>query len=93
VNWIVTALTIILILFGLYEIAHGYRQSRRHNLRFLLIGGLLTGLPFLAAGTILLFSLDRPVGNWKYLVFAAWVFGMLWETWQRRKYYRSNPRE
>ena len=92
-TWSAIALTAFLLLFGLYEIAHGYRQSRRYNLRFLLTGGILTGLPFLAAGIILLFNPCCPVGNWKYLVFAAWVFGMLWETWQRRKHYRLNPRE
>jgi hypothetical protein len=87
----IVALTVVVIAFGLYEIAHGYHQSRRYSLRFLLVGGLLTGIPFLAAGIILVFSQGEPVGNWKYLVLAAWAFGVLWETWQRRKYYRANP--
>ena len=87
----VIATSIIVGLFGLYEIVHGYHQSRRYNLRFLLIGGLLTGLPFLAAVVILLINQDHPVGGWKYLVLVSWIFGVIWETWQRRKYYRTNP--
>jgi hypothetical protein len=86
----IIALTVVVTAFGLYEIVHGYHQSRRYNLRFLLVGGLLTGVPFLAAGAILVFSQGGSVGSWKYLVLAAWACGALWETWQRRKYYRAN---
>ena len=92
-NWTTIALTIILLLFGAYEIGHGYRQSRRYKLRFLLLGGLLTGWPFLAAGIILLLGLESELGSWKYLLLAGWALGALWETWQRRKYYRENPGE
>ena len=89
--WTTIGLTVMVSLFGLYEITHGYRQCRRYKLRFLLIGGILTGLPFLAAGAILLLNQGRPIGGWKYLVLASWVFGVVWETWQRRKYYQANP--
>jgi len=92
-NWITILLAIILFLFGVYEMAHGYRQSRRYNLRFLLIGGFLTGWPFLAAGIVLLLGLEYNLGRLKYLLLAGWAFGMLWETWQRKKYYRANPGE
>ena len=48
-SWATISLIVMVSLFSLYEIAHGYRQSRRYNLRFILIFGILTGLPFLAA--------------------------------------------
>jgi len=90
-NWTTIALTAILLLFGTYEISHGYRQSRRYNLHFLLIGGLLTGWPFLAAGVILLLGNVKTAGSWKYLLLVGWALGVLWETRQRRKCYRENP--
>jgi len=92
-NWSTIALTIILLLFGIYEIGHGYRQSRRYKLRFLLIGGILTGWPFLVAGIILLLGMGTTLGSWKYLLLAGWVLGVIWESWQRRKYYQENPEE
>ncbi len=85
-----TVITILFVLFGLYEIAHGYRQSKLYNLRFLFIGGILTGLPFIAAGFIFILGKVQSLGNWLYFIGASWLFGMLWETWQRRKYYREN---
>ena len=91
--WGSTVMSIILFLFGVYEIGHGYRQSQRYNLRFLLTGGLLTGWPFLAAGVIILLGIGSALGSWKYLLLAGWACGALWETWQRRKYYRANPDE
>jgi hypothetical protein len=92
-TWSSIVTTIILVLFGAYEIGHGYRQSRRYNLHFLLIGGLLTGWPFLTAGVILLLGLGSTLGSLKYLLLAGWACGALWETWQRRKYYQANPDE
>lgn len=89
-TWSSIFIASVLILFGIYEITHGYVQGQRYNLRFLLTGGILTGIPFIVAGVILILDNSSSLGNWSYLVFAGWIFGMLWETWQRRKYYQAN---
>ena len=83
------AIATIFLLFGVYEIAHGYHQKKRYNLQFLFIGGILTGIPFIVASVIILIGDIEIIGNWILLIGGVWIFGMLWETWQRRKFYRE----
>ena len=86
-------IALVATMYGLYEIVHGVVTSRRYGLRFLLVGGLLTGLPMLMVTPILLFGGGRSIWGWEYLVLVVWVLGVAWETWHKRKLFRRQRDE
>ena len=73
------------ILFGLYQIWVGFRAHGASGHKFHIIGGFLTGVPFLAIGAILLYGQGRALGGWEILLLFVWLGGIVWRGWQAQQ--------
>ena len=83
----------LLIVFGCYEVWHGFFNSRINRLRFLIVGGFLTGVPFLLGGTFLVFARGTRFERWTWAIFVLWAFGVVWETRMRWKVRRRESED
>jgi hypothetical protein len=72
----------VAILFGVYQIWVGFRGHRSSGFIFHILGGFLTGLPFLAIGVILLMGQGRRLGGWEILLLLVWLGGIVWRGWK-----------
>ena len=73
---------VVAILLGLYQIWVGFRAHRATGFRFHILGGFLTGIPFLLIGAILLWGRGRWLGGWAILLLFMWLAGIVWRGWQ-----------
>ncbi len=86
-------LTIVAILFGLYEIGYGFYAYHLNGFKFYIPAGFLIGLPFIAIGLYLILWKDRPAGGWEFLILLVWLFGVSWKAWRKRAARRAHPAE
>jgi hypothetical protein len=86
-------LTVVAILFGLYEIGYGFYAYRLNGFKFYITAGFLVGLPFIVVGADLIMKPKQPQGGWEGLIFLMWLFGVLWKTWRKQIARRSQPQK
>ncbi len=86
-------LTIVALLFGLYEIGYGFYAYHLNGFRFYVTAGFLIGLPFILVGIDLILRPDQPPGGWEGLIFVMWIFGVGWKAWRKRIARLTHPHE
>ena len=84
-------LTVVAILFGLYEIGYGFYAYRLNGFKFYISAGFLIGFPFIVVGVDLILRPGRPPGGWEGLIFLMWAFGVIWKAWRKRIARRNQP--
>ena len=84
-------ITVVAVLFGLYEIGYGFYAYRLNGFKFYITAGFLIGFPFLFVGADLILRAGQPPGSWEGLIFVIWLIGVIWKAWRKQIARRNQP--